>query len=40
MTTPLIRLIGFGSARALTRDLIGGIYTEMNVFDSREPAGV
>ena len=40
MTTPLIRLVSLGSPRALTRDLIGGEYTEMNVFDSREPAGV
>lgn len=40
MTTPLIRLVGFGSVRALTRDLIGGEYTEMNAFDSREPVGV
>lgn len=40
MTPTLLRLVGFGSARALTRDLIGGVHTEIQEFDSlRPPAG-
>ncbi|MEJ6788057.1 hypothetical protein BrevBR_00785 [Brevundimonas sp. BR2-1] len=36
--TPKLRLVTLGSARALTRDLTGGQYMEINVFDSRKPA--
>lgn len=37
MTSTKLRLISFGSAKAMTRDLLGGQYTEINVFDSRDP---
>lgn len=36
--TPKLRLVTIGSAKALTRDLAGGQYMEINVFDSRTPA--
>lgn len=39
MNTTRLRLVSFGSAKALTRDLLTGPYTEINVFDSRDPAG-
>jgi hypothetical protein len=40
MKTTKLRLVSFGSAKALTRDLIGGEFTEVNMNDSREqPAG-
>ena len=39
MKTPKLRLVHFGSAKALTRDLIQGNYTEMGVFPSEKPAG-
>ncbi len=35
---PKLRIVTIGSARALTRDLAGGQYMEINVFDSRTPA--
>ncbi|HEY4587101.1 MULTISPECIES: hypothetical protein [Brevundimonas] len=37
MTTSKLRIVSLGSARALTRDLIGGDFTEVNMNDSREP---
>lgn len=39
MTTPKLRLVSFGSAKALTRDMIQGDYTELGVFPSSKPAG-
>lgn len=40
MKTPKLRLVSFGSARTLTRDLIGGAFTEVQMNDSREqPSG-
>lgn len=39
MKTPKLRLVHFGSAKTLTRDLIQGPYTEMGVFPSEKPAG-
>jgi hypothetical protein len=39
MTPTKLRLVSFGSALTLTRDLLSGPYTEINVFDSRDPAG-
>lgn len=38
-STPKLRLVNFGSARALTRDMILGDYTELGVFPSSRPAG-
>lgn len=38
MKSPKLRLVSFGSARALTRDMLGGQHTEINIFDSRDPA--
>ena len=35
MKTHKLRLVSFGSAKALTRDQRGGPYMEINVFDSR-----
>lgn len=37
MTTRFLRLVTFGKASALTRDLICGPYVEISVWDSREP---
>lgn len=40
MTTNKLRIVNFGSARALTRDLLGGDFIEVNLNDSREiPVG-
>lgn len=37
MKTTKLRLVTFGSAKALTRDLTGGLYMEINAFDSSKP---
>jgi len=37
--TPKLRLVSLGSAKALTRDMIQGDYTELGVFPSSKPAG-
>jgi hypothetical protein len=37
MTTPRLQIVSLGSAKALTQDLIGGEFTEVNLNDSREP---
>jgi hypothetical protein len=37
--TPKLRLVALGSAKALTRDMIEGPYTELGVFPSSKPAG-
>lgn len=34
-----LRLISFGAASALTRDLETGLEMEIHVFDSKQPAG-
>lgn len=38
MRTTKLRLVSFGRARDLTRDMLGGQHTEINIFDSRDPA--
>lgn len=38
MTTPKLRLVSFGSARALTRDGTLGPFIELNMKPSRVPA--
>lgn len=38
MTKPTLQIIGLGSARALTRDQLGGPATEIQVRDSIFPA--
>lgn len=39
MTAPRLKRVRLGDASTLTRDLQGGPYLEINVFDSRTPAG-
>jgi hypothetical protein len=39
MTTPKLRIVSFGSARALTRDTLQGPFLEMNVIPSRTAEG-
>ncbi len=39
MKTTTLRLVSFGSARALTRDTIPGPFLEMNVIPSRTAEG-
>lgn len=38
MRTSKLRLVAFGSAKALTRDMIGGLHTEVQIYDSLFPA--
>lgn len=39
MTTPILNRISLGRARDLTRDSLGGAFTEIQANDSRAPIG-